>query len=402
MVHPGEAEDTTVINVKQDDRRYITRNEIKRTYDKLYCEKELKEPMQVLKDLTYPFEFADTSDAAYKPGKPLAAYGKRPRNAKIDFENGSIQMYCADFATELKAGKKFSIKATVMDPIFGVPIIPPYHGLNVSMKQGRDEDHMKYIEDYTKLAAVDTSQVAYRFLLQKGGVHKVKCRYDTSSLTTAALARYNDQFENNKTVDVSTFMVYKVDHRNVEQHATEYLDFKFPNTSNMPAMAHMQMMDREDFNHTDVRNNYFSNVFLNNVKQIKFNSASDLNPTYQHGVNQIDFNEDIDREGAYKSQRRYMFGHKNVNMSDLLPAYQILNGASDRGAAEVSKRFGGRGSSSKQNAARSQAKRAVRKLIKQYGVEGTRKILRSYVKSRGRGVIGKVLGGILSTILPLM
>ena len=29
MVHPGEAEDTTVINVKQDDRRYITRNELR-------------------------------------------------------------------------------------------------------------------------------------------------------------------------------------------------------------------------------------------------------------------------------------------------------------------------------------------------------------------------------------
>ena len=72
----------------------------------------------------------------------------------------------------------------------------------------------------------------------------------------------------------------------------------------------------------------------------------------------------------------------------------------DRGAAEVSKRFGGRGSSSKQNAARSQAKRAVRKLIKLYGVERTRNILRSYVKSRGRGVIGKVLDGLLSTILP--
>ena len=284
--------------------------------------------MQVLKELTYPFEFADTSDAAYKPGKPLAAYGKRPKNAKIDFENGSIHMYCADFATEIKAGKKFSIKASVMDPIFGVPIIPLYQGLNVSTKLGRAEDHMKYIEDYTKLAAVDTTQVAYRFLLQKGGVHKVKCLYDTSSLTTAALARYNDQFENNKTVDVSTFMVYKVDHRNVEQHATEYLDFKFPNTSNMPAVAHMQMMDREDFNHTDVRKNYLSNVFLNNVKQIKFNSARDLNPTYQDRVNQIYFNEDIDREGAYKSQRRYMFGHKNVNMSDQLPAYQILNGGS--------------------------------------------------------------------------
>ena len=124
-------------------------------------------------------------------------------------------------------------------------------------------------------------------------------------------------------------MVFKVDHRNIEQNATEYMDFKFPNTSNMPSIATLQMMHREDFNHGDVRANYFSNVFLNNVKQIKFNNASDLNPTYQDGVNQIDFIEDIDKAGAYKSQRRYMLGRENANMSDLLPAYLILNGASN-------------------------------------------------------------------------
>ena len=328
IVHPGEAEDTTVINVKQDNVRYITRNEIQRTYDKLYCEKELKEPMQVVKELTYPFEFDISSSAEYRPGKPLAAYGKRPRNADITLAADSIQKICEGFAKELQTSKKFAIKSTILDPVFDVAIIPPHHGLNVSMKLGREEDHAKYIEDYTKLAASTTDQLPYRFKLQKGGAHKVKCRYDTSSLTTSALARYNDQFENNKTVDVSTFMVYKVIHRNVEQNATEYLDFKFPNTSNMPSVAHMQMMDREDFNHTDVRANYFSNVFLNNVKQIKFNSANDLNPTYLDGVNQIDLQEDIDKEGAYKSQRRYMFGHKNVNMSDLMPVYKILNGAS--------------------------------------------------------------------------
>ena len=88
------------------------------------------------------------------------------------------------------------------------------------------------------------------------------------------------------------------------------------------------MMHRDDYNHDDVRANYYSNVFLNNVKQIKFNSASDLNPTYQDGVNQIDLNEDIDKAGAYKTQRRYMLGRENVNMSDVMPNYQILNGAS--------------------------------------------------------------------------
>ena len=329
IVHPGEAEDTTVINVKQDDRQYVTRNEIQRSNDKLYCEKELKEPMQIVKELTYPYEFDDTSHADYKPGKPLAAFGKRPRNADIKISDGSILKVCEDFATELRTGKSFSFKGIVLDPIFGTPIIPPYHGLNVSMKLGRDEDHAKYIEDYTKLALATTDQVHYRFILLKTGTHKVKCRYDTSSLTTPALARYNDQFENNKTVDVASFMVYKVEHRNVEQNATEYLDFKFPNTSNLPSIASLTMMHRDDYNHDDVRANYFSNVFLKNVKQIKFNSASDLNPTYQDGVNQIDLNEDIDKAGAYKSQRRYMLGRENVNMSDLLPAYQILNGASN-------------------------------------------------------------------------
>ena len=328
IVHPGEAEDTTILNVKQDNRQYVTRNEIQRSNDKLYCEKVLKDPMQIVKELTYPYEFAAASAADYKPGKPLAAFGKRPRNADISFAEGSILKQCEEFATELKTGKSFSFKGVVLDPIFGTPIIPPYHGLNVSMKLGRDEDHEKYIEDYTKLALAATDQVQYRFLLLKTGTHKVKCRYDTSSLTTAALARYNDQFENNRTVDVANFMVYKVEHRNVERNATEYLDFKFPNTSNMPSIAFLTMMHRDDYNHDDVRANYYSNVFLNNVKQIKFNSASDLNPTYQDGVNQIDLNEDIDKAGAYKTQRRYMLGRENVNMSDVMPNYQILNGAS--------------------------------------------------------------------------
>ena len=177
MVHPGEAEDTTVINVKQDDSRYITRNEIQRSYDKFYCEKELKEPMQVVKEFTYPFEFASTSHADYKPGKPLAAFGKRPRNADIKLDDDSILKICEGFADELKVGKSFSIQAAVLDPIFGTPIIPPYHGWNVSMKLGREEDHMKYIEDYTTLTSATTTQVPYRFLLKKTGTHKVKCRY---------------------------------------------------------------------------------------------------------------------------------------------------------------------------------------------------------------------------------
>ena len=76
----------------------------------------------------------------------------------------------------------------------------------------------------------------------------------------------------------------------------------------------------------------------------------------------------------------------------------------DRGASELTKRFGGRGGKSMMmggnNSAKRKAKTAVRRLIRRYGVEGTRRILRGYVKSRGRGTVGKVLGGILSSILP--
>ena len=324
MVHPGEAEDTSIINMKQDKRRYLSRNEIQRSYDKLYCEKELKDDVHVIKELTYPYKFAVGSDAAYAPG--VALHGLRPRDASINFAEG-LYTRCVDFGTELSKGKDYVIKGAIMDPIFTTPLLPPFHGFNISMKLGRDEDHMRYIEDYSKLTSATTAQVAYRFYLQKTGTFKVKCRYDTSSLTTAALARYNDQFENNKAVDVATFMVYKLDHRNIEKDATEFLNFKFPNTSNMPCLATLTMMDQVDFNHTSVRANYFSNIFLNNVKQIKFSSASDLNPTYQDGVNTIDLNDPVDRDGSFKSLRRYLLGRENVNMSDLLPAFAILNSA---------------------------------------------------------------------------
>ena len=267
MVHPGEAEDTSVINIKQDERRYLSRNEIQRSYDKLYCEKELSDDMQIIKELlTYPYEFATTgTDAAYAAGKPL--HGLRPRNAKILFEADNLYSKCLAFGKELAKGKDYVIKGSILDPIFTTPLLPPFHGFNISMKLGKDEDHMRYIEDYNVLAAATTTQTPYRFYLQKTGGHKVKCRYDTSSLTTAALARYNDQFENNNAVDVATFMVYKLDHRNVEKDATEHLNFKFPNTSNMPSLATIIMMDRDDFNHTDVRANYYSNTFLNTLSK---------------------------------------------------------------------------------------------------------------------------------------
>ena len=72
----------------------------------------------------------------------------------------------------------------------------------------------------------------------------------------------------------------------------------------------------------------------------------------------------------------------------------------DQGASAISKKFGGRGAVGGGGAIKKQAKSVIRKLIRVYGEEGTRKILRSYMKTRGRGMVGKVLGGILASILP--
>ena len=55
----------------------------------------------------------------------------------------------------------------------------------------------------------------------------------------------------------------------------------------------------------------------------------------------------------------------------------------DTGAEFISNRFGGRGAM-KRNAVRRQAKSVVAKLIKLHGREGARKIIASYMNSRGR------------------
>lgn len=92
---------------------------------------------------------------------------------------------------------------------------------------------------------------------------------------------------------------------------------------------------------------------------------------------------------------RYLAGKSGNNTLKAIANSELL----DDGASLISKRFGGRGAM-KNSAVRAQAKNAVRKLIKMHGVEGAKKILRSYVRTRGRGVVGKVLGGLLSSILP--
>ena len=103
---------------------------------------------------------------------------------------------------------------------------------------------------------------------------------------------------------------------------------KFPNTADVPSLAILDLKHRDDFNHDSIYANYFDNSLTRFVKQIKFSNADLLNLAYRDGVNVIDFNEDIDKEEMYKTQRRFMLGRENVNMSDMYPAYQILNGAS--------------------------------------------------------------------------
>ena len=69
----------------------------------------------------------------------------------------------------------------------------------------------------------------------------------------------------------------------------------------------------------------------------------------------------------------------------------------DQGADYLSDKFKGRGVRS---STRKQAKTLVNKMIRLYGRDGTRKILASYMRANGRGVIGKVLANILGSILP--
>lgn len=71
----------------------------------------------------------------------------------------------------------------------------------------------------------------------------------------------------------------------------------------------------------------------------------------------------------------------------------------DFAARKVSRKFGGRGVL-KPTAVKKQAKTVVNKLIKLYGRQGAQKILRSYMKTVGRGPFGAMLGFALQNILP--
>ena len=89
---------------------------------------------------------------------------------------------------------------------------------------------------------------------------------------------------------------------------------------------------------------------------------------------------------------RYLAGKTGNKTLKLLADSQLL----DHGASALSNRFGGRGASK----LKTQARTVVRKLIRKYGEEGARKILRKYMSTRGRGNIGKILGGLFSNVFP--
>ena len=61
----------------------------------------------------------------------------------------------------------------------------------------------------------------------------------------------------------------------------------------LPSISILELKYRDDFNW-----NCFDNSFSRYLKQIKFSNADLLNPAYRDGVNVIDFNEDIDKEGV--------------------------------------------------------------------------------------------------------
>ena len=89
---------------------------------------------------------------------------------------------------------------------------------------------------------------------------------------------------------------------------------------------------------------------------------------------------------------RYLAGKSGNKTLKSLADSQLL----DQGSSALSNRFGGRSASK----LKTQARTVVRKLIRKYGEEGARKILIKYMSTRGRGVVGKVLGGILAKIFP--
>ena len=106
------------------------------------------------------------------------------------------------------------------------------------------------------------------------------------------------------------------------------MNIKFPNTTNMPHFVAVSLQSQDDFNHDNTRANFYSNVFQNLVESVTFNNAGALNPTYRQESAKLEMSNDIDKEKLYNMQKRFMLGNETINMSDILPAFGALNGAS--------------------------------------------------------------------------
>ena len=329
MMLPGDVIDHKVINIKQDKTNYISRFDRQRKYNKLYVEKELEEDMQLAKDWTYPFQFSAGTGTHedMKPGNAEAAFGARAVDKKVAFVTGSIHEKCQKFATELKGtGKKFKIYGAVLNPVFLTPIIPPRHGMQVKFSLGRDEYHAQYIEDYTELATA-TEPTVFRLKLLKTGANKIFCQYDVSKMTTTASAKYNEMFKNGKNVETAAFMVFKHSHVTVEADAVEIQSIKLPNTTDAPIYVSWELLSQSDYNHESSRDNFLNNSFLNYVKKMKWQGTTEANTVPREGTSTLDLTEEIDKAFLYNQQKRWMLDREQQSMSDIEPAYGVLNGA---------------------------------------------------------------------------
>lgn len=329
MLSPGITENSKLLNIKQDNQRYLNPHRIQREYDKTYVEKELEDDMHLVKEQCYSHDFADASTvSAYKSDSPLARFGTRNTDVKIDLKETDKKSFfakCLKFTKELTAdgGKNYVISAPFLDEIFKTKLMPEQYGFKVSFKLDRQDEMEKYIEVYDKQASLDRD---YRFRILRN--KKIRGTYQTSELTLAGENKFNQMFANSSCVVVSQFPVFVVKHQNIESRATELLNFDLPATTYMPDQTLFSMVLKDDFNHASVRNNYLYNVLPYFTKKIKFNDIGAAHPTYLEGTNFIDFEDPIDQEGLWNTYKRYAFGTQNVNLSNSKTNYGLLNGAS--------------------------------------------------------------------------
>ena len=332
MAHHGELVEQHIINLKQDRNGDRTIYEIQRKYDKLFLEKEIENDMHVIKELTYDFQFAANSDELYKEGSTAAkhatcTHGLRPRNADIQFKPGGLHAKLKSFADELKNGKKYTIYAPFLSALFSMELLPPFEGLNIQFSLGKADTHAYFIEDYTKLAAANSEQPSFRFVLLKNGGHTVKCYYENCALSTAAANKFEAQFEKNREVDVARMQVIYQSHKTGNKDTTELQKFHFPNTDQTPHWMALTMKSSDDFGHENHRANFYNNQFAYYVRKIKFTNATNANLTYRDGVNYLDFTDPIDLRHMQSIQRRWMFGREHINMPAIAPFNAIMNGA---------------------------------------------------------------------------